>query len=233
MRKRLLALFVMVAAVVSLGALAFAGSTPADGKWLGVSDADDHGYATALVTIEKGRIKAVELTEYTQYAVEKDFDKYPYKKSKEAHDILTKAFVTANGPNVDNVTGATSSTRKYVQAVERALAKASGNTGGKTYFDGVFMGKSSVNKDKGYYEVVWVTIKNDKITDIKFERVLADGKFLKLEDYKFPLAEKRQIMKERVIAKQSTNVDVVTGATGSTAMWKEAINDALNNAKTK
>lgn len=232
--KKLVAVFVMIAAIVSLGALAFAGSTPADGKWLGISDADDHGYATALVTIEKGRIKAVELTEYTELAVVKDFDKYPYKKSKEAHDILTKAFVTASGPKVDNVTGATHSTHKYTQAVERALAKASGTTGGKTYFDGVFMGKSSVNTKNGnYYEVVWVTIKNDKITDIRFERVLADGKFLKLEDYKFPLAEKRQIMKERVIAKQSTDVDVVTGATGATAMWKEAINDALKNAKTK
>lgn len=72
----------------------------------------------------------------------------------------------------DIVTGATGSSTGFIQAVERALIKASPDKPtDKKYFDGVFMGRSDV-ASRGYYKVVWITIKDDKIVDFKAQRAL-------------------------------------------------------------
>lgn len=203
-----------------------------DGSYFAVSDADAHGYATALVTISNDRITRVVLNEITEKGVPKDYSKYPWPASKEAHEKLPAQFVAKNGTDVDVIAKATESTNKYKQAVARALEKARVSPTDKSkYFDGTFFGKSASGQHG--YAVTRVTIKGDKITGVVLDWVSADGTMMDWakEAKSFPTGVKaRDEMAKRFVEKNSADVDVFTGATNSSQAYKEAVANALKAA---
>jgi len=213
--------------VLAFSATSFAADL-ADGVYEGYSDAAARSFNYVKMFVEDGKISAVILREFTDKHVEKDFATYSYTAARDAMQGLGQAFVDAQGP-VDTVSGATSSSKGFNKALERAIAKASGNTPDQTYFDGTFLGRSH-NSARGYYEVVWVTLQNDKVTDLKVQRIQPDYTVLDPADYNYPLEAAREQYKE--IAANSTpgQVDTISGATGLTTMLNIAVQDALSKA---
>ncbi|MDR5660068.1 FMN-binding protein [Serpentinicella sp. ANB-PHB4] len=98
-----------------------------EGVFHGVSDVDERGSrGIARVTIENDNIVDVELKETRmddEEEVLKDED-YTFEQWHEALEEMPGRFVEANSADVDEYTGATSSSNKWQQAVERALEKA-------------------------------------------------------------------------------------------------------------
>lgn len=95
-----------------------------DGTFFGRSAADDHGYGTALVTIENDKIVAVTLGEVQADGTWKDFATYPWEPTVKGKTQMEEAFVAANGVEVDIITQATSSSHKWIAAVTNALKAA-------------------------------------------------------------------------------------------------------------
>ncbi|HHV54222.1 MAG TPA: FMN-binding protein [Firmicutes bacterium] len=231
-------LLVGILAVATAVALPLTGRTAGkiykDGVTTGISDADDHGYGMAVLVIKDDKIVRVTLSEITQFGEPKDYDKYPWPAAKEAKEKLEKDFVANNGPQVDVYAKATSSSRKWIQAVERALAKARVTPESKAkYFEGTFFGKSKA--DSHGYAVAWVTVENDKIKAVRLDEV-TDGKFKDWKNYSYKVAvTARDEMQKRFVGKSSVaeieQVDVVTGATNSGNKYKEAVANALKAAE--
>ncbi len=204
-----------------------------DGTYEGWSDAGPRSIQYAKVFIQDGEIAGVILREYTDRLVEKDWTCYDYPPFGEAARTLGTKFVEAQLAEIDAYTGATGSSTGWMQAVERALKKAGDAKKEKQYFDGTFLGRSEV-ADRGYYEVVWVTVENDKITGLQVQRVLADLSVLDPDTYEgFPLEMARQAYAQELIGRDNADVDAISGATGLTNMLNIAVRDALDRASTK
>ncbi len=205
-----------------------------DGVYEAWSDAGRNSVKYAKVFVEDGELAAVILREYTSRFVEKDWAVYSWEEAREAAQSLPLQFVEAQGPDVDIVTGATSSSDGFKQAVERALIKADPTAmAGRTYFDGTFLGRSYTGS-RGYHGVVWVTLENDELVSIdRIERVNADHSFQDVEDYdtRWPLSAARANYMEAAVSAVPGYLDTITGATGATAMWNIAVRDALDNAR--
>ena len=205
-----------------------------DGTYKGISQADDKGYAVADVTIQRDRITAVTLKEVTELGVDKDYATYPYAPAKEANVEMAKRFVgKQDTKGVDAYTGATSSSKKYIEAVNFALEKARKTPMVKTtYFDGTFYGRSKSGETG--YGVAWVTMKGDKITAVKLDDVTEKGVFKDWVTYPYPKAlEAKDAMEKRFVEKGSAAVDVFSGATTSSTHWMEAVSNALTNARVR
>ncbi|MBE3519879.1 MAG: FMN-binding protein [Firmicutes bacterium] len=98
-----------------------------NGTFMGASQKDDRGRGVAWVTIENDKIVKVELEDVTpegKFKFKDVGEAYAYPPVLEARDVMERRFVEANGPNVDTFTGATESSRKWVEAVSNALANA-------------------------------------------------------------------------------------------------------------
>lgn len=95
-----------------------------DGTFFGRSPADEHGYGTALVTIENDRIVAVTLNEVLPDGTWKDFETYPWEPTVKGKSQLEEAIVAQQSVEVDLITGSTSSSKKWLTAVANALKSA-------------------------------------------------------------------------------------------------------------
>lgn len=208
-----------------------------DGTYEAWSDATARSIDYAKVFIKDGKIAGVIIKEFTDRLVEKDYATYSWPQYKEALRTHGAKYVAAQSADVDIVTGATSSSKGWNQAVERALLKADPNAKvTNEYFDGVFLGRSETGA-RSYYEVVWVTLKDDKVVDMKFQRIGVeedDYRVITLEEYPWPLlGPARDEYRENAIKAAPGMADAVTGATGSTEMWDNAVLDALDRARIK
>mgnify|MGYP001184929013 CR=1 FL=1 len=228
MRKSLvLALMLMLVASSMVSA-----SNWVDGVYEAWSDAGAKSIGYAKVFIEDGKIAAVILREYTNLLVEKDFGVYSWEEARIANQTMGPKFVEIQGTDVDIISKATGSSTMYKQAVERALLKADPNAQLGKYFDGVFFGRSHYT-ERGYYEVARVTIENDKIVDVTFERILSDFSVLDPADYNWPLEFAWQQYANLAKDSEPGYVDVISGATGITLTGNIAVRDALSRASTK
>ncbi len=228
-----LSLVLVLALIVAVSGSAIANNW-VDGTYEAWSDAGRNSVKYAKVFIEDGELVAVILREYTQRFIEKDWAVYSWEEARVAAQTLPLQFVEAQGPDVDIVTGATSSSEGYMQAVERALIKADPDAmADRTYFDGTFLGRSHAGS-RGYYEVVWVTLENDEMVSIdRIERVNADHSLQDVEEYdeRWPLSAARANYMETALDAEPGFLDTITGATGATFMWNIAVRDALDNAR--
>lgn len=231
MRK--LSLMLVAILVLSLSSVVLAANWE-DGNWEAWSDVSGRSYQYAKVFVEDGEIIAVTLREFTWLGVEKDWFSYSWEQAVDAAQTLGVEFVAAQGPDIDMVSGATSSSTGWKQAVERALVKAdpAAREAQGEYFDGTFFGRSHTG-GRRYYETVWVTIENDQIVDLKFDRVLEDGEFLDPDDYGWPLEQARETYRKAAIESEPGYVDTISGATGSSLMWNVAVRDALDRARVR
>lgn len=202
-----------------------------DGTYIGISTADDHGYAVAEVTIKDDKIADVKFTEYTQLAVPKDMETYPWEPTKQANAEMPARFIGRQDANVDTISGATGSCIKYINAVEHALEKARKKPQITTkYFDGTFMGRSEAD-DHGY-GIAYVTIEGDKITSVRLLEVTAENQFKDFATYPWPATlEAKEYLEKAFVEKNGPDVDTYAGATGSSRKWIEAVTNALQNAQ--
>jgi uncharacterized protein with FMN-binding domain len=230
-------LFGVVLSLVALVGLALSGCGPKtynDGAYKGISQADGAGYTIAEVTVQKDKITAVKLTDVTELGAEKDYGTDPWPQAKEANTEMAKRFVgKKDTKGIDAYSGATGSSKKYIEAVSFALEKGRKTpTVKSTYFDGTFFGKSRAGEQG--YGVAWVTIKGDKITAVKLDDVTEKNVFKDWITYLYPKAlEAKDAMQKSFVEKNSATVDAFVGATSGSTKWMEAVANALANAKVR
>lgn len=102
------------------------------------------------------------------------------------------------------------------------------------YKDGTYIGKSQ-EREFGYEEAE-VTIVDGEITDIVLKRMTPEGEEVDYDEWtgaddKPNLAQFRKDLAEAMLEKQSHDVDTIATATESTQGWKEAVKDALDQAR--
>lgn len=229
--------------VLALGLLAGCGSaTYEDGTFVGISD-EGRGYVKVELTMEGDKITAIDVFEFTNLGIQKDYDTYGNATFtgdmlKDAHETLVADIIEANGTDVDVVTGATSTSNKVIQAVERAMELALVEAASdNTYFNGKFMG---VERDDRGAVIVLVTIQDDVITEVTMsETSIRDGaeNVKDYETYGNPtfsgemLKDAHETLAQRFVDANGPEVEAVSGATGTSTKAIEALKDALENAK--
>lgn len=219
-----------------------------DGTFVGYSQGDRNGYVKVEITLKSDKIEAVKVWEFDGLGIEKLPEtvgkKYP--TLFEMHKEMIKRIISKNTWNVDAYTGATESSNKLREAAKFALERAKVEESKRKYFDGTFMGTSDITP-RGY-GIAWVTFKDDRITAVVLEETqpkVEDGKpvldeakrqvyVLKPSTYQWKAYHdaKRELPK-RFIEKQSSKVDVYTGATASSRNWMQAVERAIEAARLK
>lgn len=204
-----------------------------DGTFSAYSEADDYGYARAEVTLSGNEITDVRLEEFTGKGEPLDFSTYIYQPTVEGVQVMKERFIEADSANVDTYTGSTHSSKKYIDAVEKALYLALEDPEKKIetdYWNGTFMGTAT---NENLRAVAWISIKDDRVIDVFFNEVnLETDEFFDWENRKYEiLPEARREMQERIVMEGSLDVDTFSGATESSELWLEAARDAKAKAR--
>lgn len=200
-----------------------------NGTFVGYSDATDHGYAMAIITLEGDSIREIVLKEFTKLAIEKNFDSYEYEPSVKAHLLLPQRFKESPPSEVEGISGATASFERYRQAVERALMKAKVDAGAGL-MDGTYQGRSKA--DNRGYGIARVTISNGRISEVQLKEVDEKGEFKDFTHYPHePSVKAYEELPQRFVEKNSPDIDNFTGATHSTEKYQEAVAHALAKAR--
>ncbi|MBT9151807.1 MAG: Electron transport complex subunit RsxG [Firmicutes bacterium] len=245
MKKLAIALMVAVMAIVLL-----AGCQPArvyrDGTFTAFSDANDRGYMEVEITIKNDKITAAHVHGYDGLGLEKP-ETYRHQPFLTAKAELPKRIVAANSWDIDLVSGATTSSNQVRMATLRALQKARVTpTTTAQFFDGTYMAIS--DRGERGWAIAWVTIGNDKITNVVFHETTAardaagaviPNQFIRKNVdpaspgfYQFaPYHEARIELPKRFVAANSATVDVFTGATGTSTNVIAAVTRAIEMAK--
>ncbi|MGM9630615.1 FMN-binding protein [Butyricicoccus sp.] len=211
----------------------FTDGTYKDGTYTGTARGFG-GNITVKVTISGGKIEAIDVV-----SAPAETPSYFARAKGVISKILSK-----QSPNVDTVSGATYSSNGIINAVKRALTQASGGTSGGvddtpeapanpttptepvkpddftdgTYKDGTYTGTA---EGFGGDITVKVTIAGGKITAIDV---------VSAKDETPSYFEKAKAVIAQVIAKQTPNVDTVSGATYSSNGILNAVRRALTQA---
>ncbi len=209
-----------------------------------VSNADPRGYVEIELDIEGEEIVDARIVEYDGLGFEKDPETYagggdlwPYLE--ESHAALADWIVEDDTWDVDTFTEATGTSDKVRSAAQHAMIRAGLEDPVDTeYFDGTFMGVSSTG-ERGQFGLAWVTFENDEIVDVVLEEAAPendDDYALKDEDYAADTGytefhEAQEEMPQRFIESQGPDVDVYTEATGSSELWMEAVENAMDAAR--
>jgi len=106
--------------------------------------------------------------------------------------------------------------------------------GDVTYKDGTYIGEGE-RREFGY-EIAEVTIEGGKITDIVLRRMTPEGEEVDYEEWtgegdRPNLKQFREDMAKEMIEKQTYDVDAIATATETSEGWKEAVKNALEQAK--
>ena len=179
-----------------------------DGVYTG-SGSGFGGDVKVEVTVQDGKIASIKVLSH------KDGSSYMSKAKSVINRIISKQTT-----NVDTVSGATFSSQGIIKAVRNALRKASGtsNTGKMPYPEGIYYGTAT-----GYQGdiTVAVVIQDKTIKAILVTEASDDNAYL----------EKAKAVASNVVKKQSTSVDLVSGATYSSQGILDAIKNAIAEAK--
>ena len=193
-----------------------------DGTHEGASDADNQGYVGVELTVEGGEITEVEWTEFTGEGDAKG-DDYPWDEWHEAQDELPARVIEAQSADIDVVAGATSTSEKFIQAVQRALGEKEDDVG--PFADGEHIGVSDPTP-RGYVQSE-IVVQRGVITHADLREFQADGSE-KGEDY--PWDEwhvAKEELPEQVVEEQTHDVDIIAGATGTAERFIQATARAL------
>lgn len=196
---------IVLAATLAVAAL---GTTTVTAQVYKETVSGHNGPMTVEVTIEKGAVKAVKVLKHSEtvgigsVAVEK----------------IPAAIVKSNKADVAAVTGASVTSKAIEQAVEVALAKATGKSLKAKFKPGTY--KSLAYGNNGYLNVE-VTVTKDKIKSIKVpanqETPFMGGMAIKS-------------ISDDIVRYQTLNVDAVSGATVTSAAFKQAVGAALTQS---
>ncbi len=201
------------------------GSEYKDGTYTATSNANERGYGKAEVVIKGGVIDAVTLWEFNDKGLEKD-DSYTYENFHVAMDELPGKFVEANSAEVDVVTGASSTSAKAMDAVGKALERSKGFSG---TFEGMHMGVSEAT-ERGWAVALVVLDADGNISEVILKEIA--GTDFKDEGYSYDVWHQAvDEMAQRFVDANSSDVDAFSGATGSSGLWVQAVEDALQKAQ--
>ncbi len=171
------------------------------------------------VTVDENEITAIEVLEHAET---EDI-------AEPAFEDLTQAVLESQSTDVDTISGATGSSEGFLAAIDTALSEAEVQEVEEDpeevteepetlYQDGAYTGIGS-----GY---------ND---DIEIELIISDGNIDSIDVLEHSetenVAEPVFVdLSEEIIETQSTDVDTISGATGSSEGFLAAVDDALNKA---
>ncbi|GFN35690.1 FMN-binding protein [Tepidimicrobium xylanilyticum] len=115
-----------------------------------------------------------------------------------------------------------------------ACGSSDTSNGDVTYKDGTYIGQGE--KREFGYEEAEVTIEGGQITNIVLKRMTPEGEEVDYdewigEDGRPNLKQFRVDMAEEMIEKQSYDVDAIATATETSNGWKDAVKNALEQAK--
>ncbi|MDD7765507.1 MAG: FMN-binding protein [Peptoniphilaceae bacterium] len=208
-----------------------------DGTFIGTGFGYN-GPIRVSVTVRNGVIVAVNVISHNE--------DYPYF----GWALRVLSNILSGNKNVDTVSGATVSSRGILNAINNALLQAGAEKkqfeveqisktdenikqnkssetdieqikkGFKNLVDGVYIGSSS-----GYYDnsiQVKVTVQNGKISKIELMKNNDDSQYFD--------SDKAKILEQRIVNKQSTDIDTVTNATVSSKGYINAVVKALEKA---
>lgn len=226
MKKRV-SVFLAVLLVVACG-MAFAGEKYRDGSFIGFVP-NERGDIIVDLKIKNDMIVAAEILNPVKVKTT-----YQWQAAVEAFEQFPSAMI-ANQGKMDVISGATGSVNQYNQAAQMALDIASG-----TYTDNVYYGVSrdygrghvilKVTVDKEANKILAVEVvgaqKNPKEdpTEARAENKAVSG-------YPWPQAvEAYKKIPAQIVAEQTLNVDVISGATGTYNAFIEAVEHALEQA---
>ena len=184
-----------------------------DGTYTGSAE----GYGGPLeveVTIEDGEIKEVEVTEHDETE----------DVSDPALDELPGEIVDKNSADVEVVTGASATSEAIIDAVDDALEEAKGIDLEDLAIDGPFEDGEYEGKGEGGFGPieVEVTVEDGEISDI----VITEHS--ETDEISDPAFEE---VPEEIMEENSTDVDIVSGATLTSEGIIEAVHDALKDAQ--
>lgn len=201
----------------------------ADGTYIGTGK----GYGGTIKV--QVIIKDHKMTDITLMEAKADDPPYVAK----AKGVIS-AILKAQSLEVDTISGATYSSNGIIMAVEDAISQAAGkgaaaepekkkasdkikpdpDLDNQTYKDGTYYGTGTGFRGKVTARVM---IKSGKMASVKVTKIQDDAPYMK----------KAKAVINRMINKQSTNVDGVAGATYSSNGIIEAVRDALRKAVIK
>ncbi len=103
-----------------------------------------------------------------------------------------------------------------------------------TYKDGTYYGEGE-HREHGY-EAAEVTIEGGKITNIVLKRMTAEGEEVNYDEWtgegdRPNLKQFKEDMANEMIEKQTYDVDAIATATQTSEGWKQAVKNALDQAK--
>lgn len=257
-KKVLLKGAVALASVLVLGG--FAGVASAedaklqDGEYTAVTNIDEHGWALKhTIVIKDGKISESKV-DYVNDKGEMKSENAEYNKNmkekagiegKEAMAKLDAALVEKQSADVEVVTGATSTSNKFKFSAAVLLKAAEEGKTGEINLDELPLQDGeytleTLADERGWKHVFTLVVKDGKVTESKYDMTNADGK-LKSEDadYNKAMADKAGVsfadavkkLNEELVAKQSADVEVVSGATNTTDAFKTYAAKLLQAAK--
>ena len=189
---------------------------------------------TVAVTISGGKITAIEIVSAG--------DDEPYFSNAKG---LISSVIAAQSTSVDTISGATYSSKGILVAIKNALEKAAGGTGSDTGASSVSAPAANSNKTHvtlkptqapagGYADGVYYGEGEGYKSTIRVAVTVAGGKISQVEivsqDDDAAYFNRAKALVASVVAKQSTAVDTVSGATFSSEGILAAIEDALSQA---
>lgn len=213
---------------------------------------DDHGWkAITTVVVRDGKIANVFYDEVNQDNQIKSLDQDYATSMKEKSGVtpldavtkLSASLVEKQDPEqVDAVSGATGTTEKFKAMVAEALNGSPEEKGAGGFYDGIYKAEAEDFDDHGYKAYATVIVKDGKIANAYYDYLTKDTGTYKSKDeaYQENMKAKSGVSSNEaienlinsLITKQDPGqVDAVTGATGTSAEFKELMNEALSYAK--
>jgi Polyferredoxin len=182
-----------------------------DGIYTGIGQGKNPDLKVS-VTVKDGKIANVEIVSNNE------------TNGKAALNTVPKEIIEKQSTEVDVVSGATMTSKGIMEAVNNALSQAEINnssanssTAQGKYKDGTYAG---VGQGKSPDLKVAVTVKDGKIANVEI-----------ISNNETKGKEALNVVPKEIVDKQSTEVDVVSGATMTSKGIMAAVNDALNQAK--
>ncbi|NMB21185.1 MAG: FMN-binding protein [Firmicutes bacterium] len=226
-----------------------------DGTYVGRSSPDERGYFGEIeLMVKDGKITEANYEEMDQQGKMKD-ENYPYQLGPQSHDEFEQRLVKAQDPDgVDNISGATQTHDRFVEASRDALRKAEAGDQSRPpaiqpiqpqmpstpqddanmeaeWKDGTYTAKTDTD-EHGYYGEIELVIRDARIAEVTYDEKDQEGN-PKGENYPYPLGpESEDRYEEQLIEMQDPEkVDNITGATQTWERFKKTAKDALEQAQ--
>jgi len=196
---------------------------PVTGTVTGDAVQTQFGNVQVKLTIDNNRITKAE-------AVQAPSGGTSSQKTADAVPKLNADVVAKQSPNIDTVSGATYTSEGYKKSLQSAIDKAnsggaqggSQSGGGQAQASGTFTGDVAQTQ---YGDVqVRITVANGKITKSEAVKAPSGGTSTQKTELSVPK------LNSDVLAKQSANVDTVSGATSTSEGYKKSLQSAIDKA---